>query len=127
MQVNYSFVNNKYLSEALLCPLVQAVRIAMLAVVVCWGITCRADQRASQELKLPDSFESCVASGGRVQGERGERCTTVTEQVFEQSKTATQSACKDLCGDGTCQEIVCMAVGCPCPESATSCPADCGK
>lgn len=34
-------------------------------------------------------------------------------------------SCKDMCGDGTCQEMVCMAVGCPCPETKESCPADC--
>jgi hypothetical protein len=33
--------------------------------------------------------------------------------------------CKDLCGDGICQEVVCMAVGCPCAETAESCPEDC--
>lgn len=33
--------------------------------------------------------------------------------------------CKDLCGDGICQEIVCMAVGCPCAETPESCPKDC--
>jgi putative hemolysin len=33
--------------------------------------------------------------------------------------------CKDLCGDGICQEIVCMAVGCPCPETPETCPQDC--
>ncbi|MFZ5365362.1 MAG: DUF333 domain-containing protein [Patescibacteria group bacterium] len=33
--------------------------------------------------------------------------------------------CKDLCGDGQCREIVCEAVGCPCSETAESCPADC--
>lgn len=33
--------------------------------------------------------------------------------------------CKDLCGDGICQEIVCTAVGCPCPETPESCPQDC--
>ena len=33
--------------------------------------------------------------------------------------------CKDLCGDGECQETVCMAVGCPCAESAATCPQDC--
>lgn len=33
--------------------------------------------------------------------------------------------CKDLCGDGVCQEVVCMAVDCPCAESAESCPEDC--
>jgi putative hemolysin len=33
--------------------------------------------------------------------------------------------CKDLCGDGVCQEIVCLAVGCPCSETKESCPQDC--
>ncbi|MGH7960514.1 MAG: hypothetical protein ACRERD_01655, partial [Candidatus Binatia bacterium] len=36
-----------------------------------------------------------------------------------------EPACKDLCGDGTCQEIVCMAIGCPCAETPQSCPQDC--
>lgn len=33
--------------------------------------------------------------------------------------------CEDLCGDGECQEIVCMAEGCPCAETKESCPEDC--
>jgi putative hemolysin len=33
--------------------------------------------------------------------------------------------CKDLCGDGMCQEIVCMAIGCPCAETKETCPKDC--
>lgn len=33
--------------------------------------------------------------------------------------------CKDLCGDGICQRVVCAAVGCPCPETEESCPQDC--
>jgi len=33
--------------------------------------------------------------------------------------------CKDLCGDGICQEIVCLAIGCPCSENKTNCPQDC--
>jgi len=36
-----------------------------------------------------------------------------------------EPACKDKCGDGICQEIVCEAIGCPCPETAESCPDDC--
>ena len=35
--------------------------------------------------------------------------------------------CKNLCGDGICQEVVCMAVGCPCSETKESCPKDCGE
>ncbi len=33
--------------------------------------------------------------------------------------------CKNLCGDGICQEIVCLAIGCPCSETAETCPEDC--
>ncbi len=33
--------------------------------------------------------------------------------------------CKDSCGDGICQEVVCEGDGCPCPETETSCPKDC--
>lgn len=33
--------------------------------------------------------------------------------------------CKDNCGNGVCEEIVCLALGCPCPESSSSCPQDC--
>ena len=38
---------------------------------------------------------------------------------------ATPSACKNECGNGSCEEIVCQAVGCPCSESQQSCPQDC--
>ncbi len=34
-------------------------------------------------------------------------------------------SCVGLCGDGICQVIVCMAIGCPCAESRGSCPQDC--
>ena len=36
-------------------------------------------------------------------------------------------ACKDQCGDGDCQEMVCQAIGCPCSETEESCPQDCSK
>lgn len=35
------------------------------------------------------------------------------------------AACVNQCGNGTCEEMVCMAVGCPCAETAESCTADC--
>lgn len=38
---------------------------------------------------------------------------------------ADESICEDMCGDGTCQEIVCMGSGCPCAETAQNCPEDC--
>ncbi len=33
--------------------------------------------------------------------------------------------CEDRCGDEICQEVVCMAIGCPCPETPEACPEDC--
>lgn len=33
--------------------------------------------------------------------------------------------CTNMCGDGICQDIVCMGEGCPCQEDANSCPEDC--
>lgn len=33
--------------------------------------------------------------------------------------------CVDKCGDGQCQEIVCMGENCPCSESHATCPQDC--
>ncbi len=38
-----------------------------------------------------------------------------------------QNFCKDMCGDGRCDEVVCEAVGCPCGETPKGCPADCRK
>jgi putative hemolysin len=35
------------------------------------------------------------------------------------------TSCKNECGNGTCQEVVCKAIGCPCAETKASCPADC--
>ena len=35
------------------------------------------------------------------------------------------TVCEDLCGDGTCQEVVCMGSGCPCAETPSSCANDC--
>jgi len=35
------------------------------------------------------------------------------------------SICIDQCGNGICEEMVCMGEGCPCPETPESCPVDC--
>lgn len=48
----------------------------------------------------------------------------IKEKLIEKFKNR-QGNCENLCGDGTCQEIVCMAIGCPCPETPTTCSEDC--
>lgn len=35
------------------------------------------------------------------------------------------SFCRDFCGNGICQEMVCLAVGCPCAETPETCLEDC--
>lgn len=48
-------------------------------------------------------------------------------QIQQDLNQNSEAACKDLCGDGQCQQIVCMAVGCPCAETPDSCPSDCAS
>lgn len=48
--------------------------------------------------------------------------------VVELSEAQTEPVvemCIDQCGDGVCNEIVCLGTNCPCAETPTSCPADC--
>lgn len=48
----------------------------------------------------------------------------VKEKLIERFRNQNRN-CKNLCGDGICQEIVCMATNCPCPETPITCPGDC--
>lgn len=53
-----------------------------------------------------------------------EHLNNMKEKLIERFRNR-QPACEDLCGDGICQEIVCMAIGCPCAETPVTCPQDC--
>lgn len=39
--------------------------------------------------------------------------------------TPTNGICVSKCGDGVCDEVVCLGTGCPCAETLESCPQDC--
>ncbi len=72
-----------------------------------------------------NNFEECVKAGYPVMETYPRQCKTPDGRMFiENTKIET---CKNLCGDGVCQELVCMAIGCPCAESKESCPQDCKK
>lgn len=47
------------------------------------------------------------------------------QKQIEKNLKRPRKGCKNLCGNGVCQEIVCMAIGCPCSETKESCPQDC--
>ena len=48
----------------------------------------------------------------------------VSRRIQEQDAPVA-GACVNQCGNGSCEELVCMAEGCPCAETAESCPQDC--
>ncbi|MDD3661951.1 MAG: DUF333 domain-containing protein [Candidatus Dojkabacteria bacterium] len=78
------------------------------------------------------SFEECVEAGYPVMESYPRQCAvpdgkTFVEDVTQDGTGDDESICVDLCGDGTCQEVVCMGSGCPYAESSTSCPEDCGS
>ena len=71
------------------------------------------------------SFEECVAESGKILKMYPPKCVTQDGHVFVETPKEQKSACENKCGDGECQEMVCMAVGCPCAENQTNCPKDC--
>lgn len=75
----------------------------------------------------PASFDECVAESGKILKMYPPKCVTHDGRVFVQEKKKDERHCADKCGDGECQEIVCMALGCPCPESRATCPKDCSN
>ncbi len=52
-------------------------------------------------------------------------CETPDGMRYEEPPKDERLSCVDLCGDGICQEIVCMGIDCPCAENADGCPLDC--
>lgn len=79
------------------------------------------------------NFDECVAAGNPVMRSMPPKCSTKDGLMFtaedprkkEKVNKERKSFCKDQCGNNFCEEIVCMAEGCPCPESPTTCPQDC--
>ena len=78
------------------------------------------------------TYEECVAAGNIVLKTYPAKCVTKDRQSFWQdinkpvlSPSLSPSLCENRCGDGACQEIVCMGEGCPCSESKENCPKDC--
>jgi len=74
------------------------------------------------------SFDECVKAGNPVMESYPRQCAvpggkTFTEVIIKPEPV--DGVCKNECGDGQCQEIVCMAIGCPCAETADTCPDDC--
>ncbi|MFH1211675.1 MAG: hypothetical protein V1659_01980 [Candidatus Woesearchaeota archaeon] len=68
-----------------------------------------------------DSFEECVAAGNPIMESYPRRCIADGKSFTEE----VDISCENKCGDGKCDEIVCMGTDCPCAESEANCPEDC--
>jgi hypothetical protein len=77
----------------------------------------------------PTTYEECVQAGYAVLKTMPPRCVTSSRRVFTQelqrSERPLKDLCVDACGNGMCEELVCMGSGCPCAESESLCPEDC--
>jgi hypothetical protein len=96
------------------------------------------------------SYEECVKAGNVILRSMPPQCVTregkrfiadvdirnnltqrrtpeVSNPLVKEDKRPERNKdyCQDLCGDGVCQAVVCLAIGCPCPEDVRSCPSDC--
>ena len=95
--------------------------------ILSFGCAGEATPRPAQG--QPKSFTECVAAGGAILKSYPAQCVSSDGMRFVDDEGAHQRkakrGCKDLCGNGQCEEIVCMAIGCACAETHASCPSDC--
>jgi signal peptidase len=77
---------------------------------------------------------SCTEWSECINGTQTRNCTDLNDcnttlnkplEFRECNSTEGNFTCEDLCGDGICQEVVCLGEGCPCQENRESCPIDC--
>ncbi|HXG27541.1 MAG TPA: hypothetical protein VNJ47_01660 [Nevskiales bacterium] len=71
------------------------------------------------------SYDECVAAGHPQLKTYPGQCVLPDGTRFVQTLPEPPSICQDQCGDGQCQEVVCLGSGCPCAETVQSCPQDC--
>jgi len=100
---------------------------ALLVAISSLSISSASADAPSAARPSPTSFEECVAESGKILKMYPPKCVTSDGRVFIQERKKDERNCSDKCGDGECQEMVCMALGCPCPESRATCPKDCSN
>jgi hypothetical protein len=101
----------------LFCMLLSAV----------FAIGCATAQSAPQGPEVL-TFADCLTVPHKLLKTYPAQCITADGKVFVDPRgKASDKLCQNRCGDGNCDEVVCMGSHCPCAETADSCPADCKK
>jgi hypothetical protein len=105
--------------------------ILSLIVSGCLFCSCAAAAPAASSRSTPEiaTFQDCVKVTHRVLRTFPAQCVTADGKVFVDTPAGRPIGrlCVDQCGNGNCEEMVCMGETCPCAESVDSCPADCKK
>lgn len=102
----------------------ESVKVRTLRIV---GEASRSISGDHLPLKI-SSFEECVDGGYEVMYPDCEGCQPYCETPDGQRFVETEEGndlCVDNCGNGVCEEMVCMGKSCPCAETVESCPQDC--
>jgi hypothetical protein len=86
--------------------IVRIIALFVIAISFCAGAA------YGLSLEVPESAER-------------ELPTNAADGTPTRATPAPRRACEDKCGNGQCEEIVCMAVGCPCSENPETCSQDC--
>lgn len=73
------------------------------------------------------NFEECVQANNPILESSPRQCHTANGDIFieDLNTTGAETICQNKCGDGLCQEIVCLGSHCPCVENNQACPQDC--
>lgn len=84
------------------------------------------------EIIKPNGFESetTVKSDEKEKLKTTDALSTTTNSLTvtkPYTEPVSSPNCVSSCGDGACQDIACLAIGCPCIETAESCPQDCAR
>ena len=109
---------------------VMRITYALVFLILIMPACISAGEKGVPDPATINSFEECVKAGYPIMRSLPARCAVPGGEIFTDQKQAIPTVlggklCRDMCGDGACQEIVCMGEGCPCSESKTSCPRDC--
>lgn len=110
----------------------RCITIILLGLLTVCCSSIKADVGKSGEVT---DYASCVAAGYHIVKTYPPRCISKEGRVFFQQqpqrpdgdKVQMGGICKNMCGDGVCQQIVCMGSGCPCAETPANCPKDCAQ
>ncbi|HUW71875.1 MAG TPA: hypothetical protein VMV66_01625 [Candidatus Humimicrobiaceae bacterium] len=84
-----------------------------------------SDSSINTLIKIPQ--ENIIINIIKINSGLGNFPDDIYKQILSTFRfTESVETCVDNCGNGICEEVVCLAIGCPCAETPESCPEDCG-